>query len=251
MNYKIFSKNELESKILDKFKDLNASDNPDYIFTFGGDGTFLKAARLNMDKANIKYVPFNLGHVGYYTEFEVDELDSVIDQIKNGDYKVKSYSKLDIEVNSCSFNGKTEALNEIAITNPIRTAVIDIYINDELFEHYRGTGLLVSTPSGSTAYNKSLGGSVIDQNLDTIQITEIAPINNRLYKSLNTSLVLSSSSKIKLVIHNEEKTFICVDGKSFCEDSVLEVEIKYSQNKVNVISKGKSQFLNIKNTFLK
>ena len=53
MNYKIFSKNELESKILDKFKVLNASDNPDYIFTFGGDGTFLKAARLNMDKANI------------------------------------------------------------------------------------------------------------------------------------------------------------------------------------------------------
>ena len=104
-------------------------------------------------------------------------------------------------------------MNEVAITNPIHTQIIDIYINDKLFETFRGTGFLISPPTGSTAYNKSVGGSVIDPNIRAIQLTEIAPINNRVYKVLQSPLILSDYAKLKMSVKESDFNYIAVDGK--------------------------------------
>lgn len=252
MKYKIYSKNPLGEKILSKFNEFEESNAPDFAFSFGGDGTFLKSHRLlHNSHKNVIYVPFNLGHIGFYTEYKIEDLDNVLSEIKAKTYSIRTYPKLLIEVEGKEEQKSTEAINEIAITNPIGTAVIDIYINEELFETYRGTGLLVSTPSGSTAYNKSVGGSIIDLNIDAMQITEIAPINNRVYKSLNSSLIVSKDTVIELVIHNKDNTFLCVDGKSFSEGEIEKVRVTYSPNKIKVMCKNSNQFTKIKNTFLK
>lgn len=252
MKYKIYSKKPLGEEILSKFPGTECVDIPDFVFSFGGDGTFLKGYQNTKELSkDIIYVPINSGHIGFYTEYEMSELDFVLSLIEHNNYRIRKYPILDIEVVDRDGIKLTQAINEIVISNPVRTAVIDVYINGEHFETYRGTGMLVSTPSGSTAYNKSVGGSVVDFGIDTIQITEIAPINNRLYKSLNSSLIMSSETIIDLVIHNKDNTFVCVDGKNFTNGEVNKINIRYSLEKVKVLVKNKSQFEKIKNTFLK
>lgn len=253
MKYQIFSKNQLDNEILAIFPKNEDDGNVEYAFCFGGDGTFLKAHRLLNSSANdVKYVLFNEGHIGFYTEFLMNDLSNVLKDIISKNYTFKEYGEIDINVLDETGWNKTSAINEIVISNPIRTAIIDVYIDGVLFEHFRGSGLIISTPSGSSAYNKSVGGSVIDADIDAIQLTELAPINNRIYKSLNSSLVLSSKRHIKLVIHNDEATFVCVDGRNFKSGDIKEIDIIYSQNKVKVISKTTSDnFIKIKNTFLK
>lgn len=253
MKHQIFSKNQLDDKILAKFPKNEDSGETEYVFCFGGDGTFLKAHRMVKSQSNnTKYVLFNEGHIGFYTEFLIDDLSDVLDMISKDSYFVKEYGTLDVNVLDEKGYNKTIAINEIVISNPIRTAIIDVYIDDELFEHFRGSGLIISTPSGSSAYNKSVGGSVIDEEIDAIELTELAPINNRIYKSLNSSLVLSSKRRLKLVIHNDEATFVCVDGRNFKSGDIKEIEINYSLDKVKIISRStKDHFSKIKNTFLK
>ncbi len=89
-----------------------------------------------------------------------------------------------------SYNGEIfHALNEMRIENSYRSQVIDMYVNDEHMETFRGNGLCVSTPSGSTALNKSLGGAVINPSLRLMQVTEIAGIHHNAYRSLGSPLI--------------------------------------------------------------
>lgn len=134
------------------------------------------------------------------------------------------------------------AVNEIAITNPIHTQNIDVYINDKHFETFRGTGLLISPPTGSTAYNKSLGGSVIDPLIKAIQLTEFAPISNMAYRSLSSPLVLSEHSKVELRLKENENIYISVDGKFLEFDDLLRVSAKLSLKTVQFIEKKDTEF---------
>ena len=90
------------------------------------------------------------------------------------------------------------AINEIRIESPFHTLISDVYINDELLETFRGNGLVVSTSLGSTAYNKSLGGAVIYPSISSMELSEIAPINNTVYHSLHSSLIIDKDSEIVL-----------------------------------------------------
>ena len=121
------------------------------------------------------------------------------------------------------------ALNEVRIENNRRSQVMDVYINDEYFETFRGNGLCVSTPVGSTAYNKSLGGAVINTCTGLMQLSEIAGIHHNAYRSLGSSLILDQSHTIRfqsqsyqgailgvdhLVIDLKDKDCICVKMSS-------------------------------------
>ena len=81
------------------------------------------------------------------------------------------------------------ALNEAAIKQPMGTLVADIYLGDQLFERFRGDGIAVATPSGSTAYNKANGGAVLHPSIPAIQMSEIASINNRVFRTLGSPLI--------------------------------------------------------------
>lgn len=252
MKYNLYSKNQLDAKITGKFSNFDTTSVPNYVFSFGGDGTFLHCVReYEQIQDKVTFVGINMGHLGFYTEFSVDEIESVINDIEDGNYEYNSYSQIEVCVDSKDETHKVLALNEVAITNPVQTIIIDVYLNDIYFETFRGTGLLICTTAGSTAYNKSLGGSVVDPSIDVIQLTEIAPINNRIYKTINSSLILSKDTKIDLVVKNDYNTFVCIDGIGHSSNEINRITIKQSPKKINCIVKKRPRFENIRHTFLK
>ena len=91
-----------------------------------------------------------------------------------------------------------------------RTMVADVVINHVHFERFRGDGLTVSTPTGSTAYNKSLGGAVLHPTIEAIQLTEIASLNNRIYRTLGSSVIVPKKDKIEVFpTRNDYHTIFC------------------------------------------
>lgn len=216
---------------------------PDIVFSFGGDGTMLGAIHKYQDYLDsVKFVGINTGRLGFFTDFKIEELDNVIKMICEENYRVNSYNLLEYTLRSKDYVLTGLAVNDIAITNPIHTQIIEVYINDKHFETFRGTGLLISPPTGSTAYNKSLGGSIIDPHIKAIQLTEFAPINNRVIRNLSSPLVLSDKSKINLKFEENENIYISVDGKFLAFNHLTQVDAKLSDKTVKFIEKVDTEF---------
>lgn len=206
--------------------------NPQYIFIIGGDGTFLKTVQQFQDKlSDIIFIPFKSGGSGYYTnKNEIKDISNILTQINNKSYNIISYELIEI------LNGKKTnfVCNEVKILDETKPTSIKIFINDEYLETFWGTGLVVSTSSGSTGYAKSINGAVILSKTNRLfQLQEIAPINTNKYRSLNSSIILSDEFSIKLEFKNSGKIMIC-DTKPY---EILSnfLEIKSSSKKANVL----------------
>ncbi|HEY8444979.1 MAG TPA: NAD(+) kinase, partial [Bacilli bacterium] len=165
-------------------------------------------------------------------------------------YQLAHYNLLEYLLKSHNLYKSGFGLNEITIINPIHTQIIDVFINDKHFETFRGTGFLAATPTGSTAYNKSLGGSVIDPNICALQLTEIASINNRVYKTLGSPLVLSQEAIVKLK-SNFTNAYVTVDGMYEHFTNLDEIIIRLSSRKANFVIKEETDFWDrVKKSFL-
>lgn len=217
--------------------------NPDIVFSFGGDGTMLGAIHKYEDiLEKVKFIGINTGRLGFFNDYNMEELPEIFENLKKGNYKVDYYQLLEYTLENEEKTMSGYAVNEVAITNPIHTQIIDIYINGKLFETFRGTGFLISPPTGSTAYNKSVGGSVIDPNIRAIQLTEIAPINNRVYKVLQSPLILSDYAKLKLSVKESDFNYIAVDGKYLEFNRLKNIYAKLSEKAVGFIMKKDTDF---------
>ena len=165
------------------------NENPDVVFSIGGDGTFLRTIHHYIDRLDkILFVGINSGSLGFFYDFRKEDIPLVFDLLKNKSYVIKEHSLLK-GVASYEKSEKTiYAVNEIRIENPFHTLICDVAINDNKLETYRGNGLLVSSALGSSAYNKSLGGALMDHELETLELTEIAGLGNNLYRNSLYSL---------------------------------------------------------------
>ena len=108
----------------------------------------------------------------------------------------------------------------------IRTMVADIVINGVPFERFRGDGVTVSTPTGSTAYNKSLGGAVLHPTIEALQLTEIASLNNRVYRTLGSSIIVPKKDKIELIPTRNDYHTISVDNSVYSFRNIERISIK-------------------------
>ena len=220
-------------------------DNPEYVFSLGGDGTMLDAVHKYMHLDDVKFIGINYGKLGFYTDFVKDDLD-IADIVNNQNYKTEEFRLLELDVNG----NKHYALNEILVINPVRTQNIKVLVDDVELETFRGTGLVLSTPSGSTAYNKSLGGAILAPSIDGYQLTEMASINNRLYKTLSSSLVLASKNVVKLEFWKNDGLQIQVDGE-IIDDNYQNVQVKLANKTIKLITKKDTLFLErVKKSFL-
>ena len=218
-------------------------ESPDIVFSFGGDGTMLGAIHKYINLLdNVKFIGINTGRLGFFTDFKIDELEKIINLLINNEYRVNEYNLLEYTLKNNDSELKGLAVNDIAIINPINTQIIDVYINDKHFETFRGTGILISPPTWSTAYNKSLGGSIIDPHIKAIQLTEFAPINNRVIRNLSSPLVLSEKSKINLKFKENKNIFISIDGKHLEFNHLSQVDAKLSNITVKFIEKIDTEF---------
>src|SRR5699024_4800695 len=168
-------------------------EDPEIVISVGGDGTFLEAFRLYMDKlARTAFLGVHTGHLGFYTDWTTSEVEKLVIEIAKTPFQVVEYPLLEVAIKFA--NGKETirslALNESTIKTLEGSVVFDVELRGEHFETFRGDGLCISTPSGSTAYNKALGGGIIHPALDSIQITEIASINNRVFRTIGSPLIL-------------------------------------------------------------
>lgn len=255
--YRINKKNEQINPLIEKLKENFEYDNkkPEYVFVFGGDGTMLKTVHeFEKEIDNLTFIGINFGSLGFYTDFTIDTFDNLITMLKTNNYEIINLPLIEYKVSSNDKKIKPImglALNEVTIISPIKTMVMDVYLNNNKFESFRGTGLATSTPSGSTAYNKSLGGSIIDINLKAMQLTEIASINNRIYKTIGSSIILNEQSTITLVPQKYFNMIMTMDNESKHIEPFSKLEIRLSTKNVKLLaSKNHSFFNRVKDAFL-
>jgi NAD+ kinase len=187
-------------------------DHPDIVFTVGGDGTMLKAVHHYMTLVDdLVFVGIHTGKLGFYTDYIHDELDIIIEKLKQDDYVDVLFPLLRAEV--CNGKGCKEffALNEITLINPYHTQHIEVSINGEYFESFQGTGVCISTPSGSSAYNKSLGGALLHPDIRAFQLTEMGSINSNVYRTISSPMIFPSEHTITLKSTDFNEVTITID----------------------------------------
>jgi NAD+ kinase len=156
-------------------------DLPDevrFLFSIGGDGTFLQSV-LTLKNRTIPAIGLNLGRLGFLSDISRDDMDEAIDDILGGRFEIEERSVLQLNESKHLFGDFNYALNEIAITKLDTSSMISVhtYLNDEYLNTYWADGLIISTPTGSTAYSLSVGGPILTPDSQSLIITPIAPHN--------------------------------------------------------------------------
>ncbi|ARU92088.1 inorganic polyphosphate/ATP-NAD kinase [Spiroplasma clarkii] len=208
-DYKVTAKliAELEKQLLEQGNLLD-DKNPDYVFVIGGDGTFLKAVHLFQNCLDqVKFIPFKSGGIGFYTNRNnIQDIQKIIAAIKNQQMQLSTYEVLEIS----NKNQVHYCCNEVKILNEKNLVYIKIFLNDEFFETFHGTGLVISTANGSTGYMKSTGGAVIfPKNAKIYQLQELVPVSTNKYRTLNAPLILNNDVKLKLELSSLTETLLC------------------------------------------
>lgn len=188
----------------------------DYVVSLGGDGTFLRAARWS-GQHQIPIVGVNLGHLGYLPAFNPTELDTLIERLESGDFDIEWRTMLQIDVPAdmlpANFDTGLYALNEIAIMKQDTASMISIpvHMNGLQLGVYRADGLIVSTPTGSTGYNLSVGGPVLQPTVPAFVLSPIAD-----HSLTMRPMVISSAATLQLTATGRANAFrVSIDGNSF------------------------------------
>ncbi len=235
-------KSEAVSKELwTKLKEANfilTPKNPDIVISIGGDGMLLSAFH-KYEKLidRVRFVGIHTGHLGFYTDYRDFEVDKLIENLKLDTGARVSYPILNVKVKMT--DGRivgARALNEATVKRLSKTMVADIIINNVPFERFRGDGISVSTPTGSTAYNKSLGGAVLHPTIEALQIAEVASLNNRVYRTLGSSVVVPKKDKIVIEPKHSDRYSIAVDNKTFVYDSIESIEYQIDNSKIHFVA---------------
>lgn len=185
--------------------------NVDLVISMGGDGTFLKAACM-VGEREIPILGINKGRLGFLADVLPSEIEDVLEHVLRRDYMIENHTVIKLEadgecVDSCPF-----ALNDIAVLKRDTASMISIkaYVNGEFLVNYQADGLIIATPTGSTAYSLSNGGPIIVPQSGSLCITPVAP------HSLNIRpIVINDTSVIELEVCSRSHNFlVAIDGRS-------------------------------------
>lgn len=230
------------------------SPHADLLVCIGGDGTFLEAIH-NFEFPTMPIIGINTGHLGFFQEIMPSMLDDFIFNYTQGRYSLQPLSTVKVRVKNPAGETEHVGLNEVLIKgNSTYSIHLNISIGGSFIERFSGDGLLIATPAGSTAYNYSLGGSIVDPRLKLLQVTPIAPMNTTAYRSFTSSILLPSDLSLGVVPDmQDEMNRLCVvyDGKTVEYENVQEIEFSFSDIRVNLMrfenydfwTKVKSKFL--------
>ncbi|HEN2432553.1 TPA: NAD kinase [Streptococcus agalactiae] len=212
--------------------------DPDIVISIGGDGMLLSAFHMyekQLDK--VRFVGVHTGHLGFYTDYRDFEVDTLINNLKNDEGEQISYPILKVTITLEDGRViRARALNESTIKRIEKTMVADVVINQVVFERFRGDGILVSTPTGSTAYNKSLGGAVLHPTIEALQLTEISSLNNRVYRTLGSSVIIPQKDAIEIVPKRVGVYTISIDNKTVHYKNVTKIEYSIDEKSINFVS---------------
>lgn len=230
--------------VFNSHKDL---DLVDYLFSVGGDGTLLKTITFVRDK-NIPILGINTGRLGFLTSIATEEVDRAIDAVLKGDFDLDTRSLLSLDTEGDLFGEVNYALNEITLQKKDSSSMITIqvYLGDEFLNSYWADGLIISTPTGSTAYSMSCNGPIILPGSGNIIINPIAPHN------LNVRpVVVPDDAELTLKIAGRTENFlVALDSRSLTVPLSNELKIRKSPHKINLIRLTDYSYLNTLRTKL-
>ena len=230
-------KNEIDKKRSDKLIYFNSSEridsDIDFVFAVGGDGTILRSITYVKD-SDIPILGVNTGRLGFLTSVQKESISDAILHIKNN--KFSTINRTILKVNSGSSNNSFAdypyALNEVTIQRKDTTSLLNIscQINDKYLTNYWSDGLIVSTPTGSTGYSLSNGGSIVSPESNVILLNPIAPHNINM-----RSLVIPDNSNIKIDIEGDNEINLSVDSRMYSIGSSNQIEISKADFTIKTI----------------
>lgn len=228
--------------------------NPEVVISVGGDGTLLAALHYYESQLDqVRFIGVHTGHLGFYADFQEHELPQVVEAIQN-EQPAESfkYPLLKVEIRFSDGSVKHHiALNESIIKRASKTLVADVKISDFLFEKFRGDGLAVSTPTGSTAYNKSIGGAVMHPRVRAFQVTEVASLNNLVYRTLGAPMIIAAEHKVTIDLENAKDYVLTVDQFEYFYDDMVSVTYSLDGGEISFVNGGHTGFWHrVKNAFI-
>lgn len=243
MKFAITSKGDAKSntlmhKMRTYLQDFNLEydeDQPDIVVSIGGDGTLLYAFHRYKNRLDrTAFVGVHTGHLGFYADWTPDEIEKLVLALAKTPFQVVEYPLLEVIVRYQHGGRESRflALNESTVKSVEGTLVIDVEIRGQHFETFRGDGLCVSTPSGSTAYNKALGGAIIHPAIDAIQLAEMASINNRVFRTVGSPLLLPAHHTCMLKPVNNVNFQITIDHLSLLTEDVKSMQFRVADEKI-------------------
>lgn len=211
----------------------------DIALSVGGDGTFLRtAARVN--RQDIPILGINAGRLGFLADVSSQELEDTLDEIFKHYYKVEERTLLRLHTEERVYKGYNYALNEIAVLKRDSSSMITIhtFLDGEYLTSYQSDGLVIATPTGSTAYSMSVGGPIITPQCGNLVLSPVAP------HSLNVCpLVIPDSSVITLQVESRNRCFlISLDGRSEVFPSGMELTLSKADYKTKVVKRYNHTF---------
>jgi NAD+ kinase len=238
---------ELNLREYPEFHKNHAEQPVDFALSVGGDGTFLTSAAA-IGQTNIPILGINCGHLGFLAEVQTQNVDDILQKLVDGQYTIEQRSLLSLNILDREGNKRDglilapNALNEIAVLKQGLSSMItiELKVNGELLHTYHSDGLVVATPTGSTAYNLSIGGPLMVPQARGIIITPIAP------HSLTVKpIVVPDDWKFDIRVESRYDAFmVSVDGRSQSLSTDMSLHIERAPYTVKLVQIGDNSFLN-------
>lgn len=217
--------NQVEIIMLNSYEIMNYEFKKllDLLIVLGGDGTILGVARDINGKLDVPILGINIGNLGFLSSIEVSEMDKAFEKLKKNEFSLQKRMLLTCNIDSDS--DKLLALNDIVIARGTlsRMAKLNIYIDKKKYYSFRGDGLIIATPTGSTAYSFSAGGPFVYPDVDVITLTPICSHT----KGMQT-IVLNSTSVIEIKVVDEvEEIYVTFDGQKAIKakkETIIKIE---------------------------
>ena len=222
----------------------------DLILVLGGDGTLLAAAR-NVESHNVPILAVNLGSLGFLTAVTVGELYDSLELVLNGKHQIDCRKMLQVQViRAGNVAGTYQALNDAVLNKAAIARILDFeaYVDGRFLTLFKGDGVIISTPTGSTAYSLAAGGPIIYPSVEAFIVTPICP-----HTLTNRPVVVPDRSRIEIVIKGEaESVFLTVDGQVGLslhhEDRIV---CDLSPSRINLVRPPHKEFFEVLRSKLK
>lgn len=227
----------LDVKVAGVFEDYNF--DVDYVISMGGDGTFLKAA----SKVGAKGTPIigiNMGRLGFLADVLPSEIETALDSLYAGECQIEEHAVIQVEARGGVLAGNPFALNDIAVLKRDDASMISIrtHVDGEFLVTYQADGLIVTTPTGSTAYNLSNGGPIIIPQSGSLCLTPVAP------HSLNIRpIVINDTAEIQLDIESRSHNYlVAIDGRSERMTEKTSLVIRKAAHSIKIVKQRNQRY---------
>ena len=222
------------------------TDRTNLIISIGGDGSFLRVMH-ELDYPEIPILSINTGHLGFFSEINPDGIDALIQRISIDQYFIEEMAPLKIEITTDDNHTVLRAINEVVIkSNQVKAIHLNIKVNGQLIQRFSGDGIMVSTSAGSTAYNYSSGGSIVDPRIDVLQLTPMAPINTNSYRCFTSSVIFPPDACIQITPEQDPEGYVLIsgDGIDFPQQYFNCIRISLDNQKIKMLRLKQHDFWN-------